>query len=105
MKLHRVVLDIATRLVHLYSPVYGEVTLHLPTISRIKDCLHHVVERRLEDMQVVREFPNVFTKDLLGMPPERAIEFKIELQLSMALITKAQYKMSPLELIELKVQL
>jgi hypothetical protein len=105
MKLHRVVLDIATRLVHLYSPVNGEVTLHLPTISRIKDCLHHVVKRRLEDMQVVREFPNVFTNDLLGMPPERAIEFKIELQLSMALITKAQYKMSPLELIELKVQL
>jgi hypothetical protein len=53
MKLHKVVLDVATRLVHLYSPVHGKVTLHLPTIARIKDCLHHVVERRLEDIQVV----------------------------------------------------
>jgi hypothetical protein len=79
MKLHKVVLDIATRLVHLYSPVHGKVTLHGPTIPRIKDCLHHVVERRLEDIQVVHEFPYVFPKDLLGMPPERDIEFNIKL--------------------------
>jgi hypothetical protein len=60
--------------------VYGKVTLHLPTISRIKASLHHVVEKRLEDIHVVREFPDVFPDDLPGMPPERAIEFKIELQ-------------------------
>jgi hypothetical protein len=47
MKLHKVVLDIAARLVHLYSPVYGEVTLPLPAISHIRECLHHMVERRL----------------------------------------------------------
>jgi hypothetical protein len=47
MKLHKVVLDIAARLVHLYSLVYGEVTLPLPTISHIRECLHHMVERRL----------------------------------------------------------
>jgi hypothetical protein len=105
MKLHRVVLDIAARLVHLYSPMYGEVTLHLLVISRIKDCLHHMVDRRLEDIQVVREFLDVFLEDLPGMPPERAIEFKIELQPSTAPIAKASYKMSPLKLIELKVQL
>jgi hypothetical protein len=80
MKLHKVVLDIAAKLVHLYSPVYGEVTLHLPVISRIRECLNHVVERRLQDIQVVQEFPYVFPKDLPGMPLERAIEFKIELQ-------------------------
>jgi hypothetical protein len=105
MKVHKVVLDIAVRLVHLYSPVYGEVALHLPTISCVRECLHHMVERRLEDIQVVWEFPDVFPEDLLGMPPERAIEFKIELQPSMAPIAKALYQMSPLELIELKVQL
>jgi hypothetical protein len=47
MKLHKVVLDIAARLVHLYSPVYGEVTLPLLVISHIRECLNHVVERRL----------------------------------------------------------
>jgi hypothetical protein len=101
MKLHKVVLDIATRLVDLYSTVYGEVTLHLPVISRIRECLHHVVERRLEDIQVVQEFPDVFPKDLSGMPPERAIE----LQPGTTPIATTPYKMSPLELIELKTQL
>jgi hypothetical protein len=69
MKLHKVVLDIAARLVHLYSPMHGKVTLHLPAAARIKDCLHHMVERRLEDIQVVWEFLDVFPEDLLGMPP------------------------------------
>jgi hypothetical protein len=105
MKLHRVVLDIATRLVHLYSLVYGVVALHLPVISHIREFLHHVVERRLADIQVVQEFPYVFPEDLPGMSPERAIEFNIELQPGMAPIAKAPYKMSPLELIELKTQL
>jgi hypothetical protein len=79
MKWHKVVLDISARLVHLNSPMYGKVTLHLHVISRIKASLHHVVERRLEDIHVVWEFPDVFPDDLWGMPPERAIEFKIEL--------------------------
>jgi hypothetical protein len=77
MKWHKVVLDISVRLVHLNSPMYEKVTLHLPPISRIKAFLHHVVERRLKDIHVVREFPDVFFDDLPGMPPERAIEFKI----------------------------
>jgi hypothetical protein len=51
---------------------------------------------------VVWEFLDVFPDDLLGIPLERAIEFKIELQPGMAPIAKAPYKMSPLELIELK---
>jgi hypothetical protein len=53
MKMHKAVLDISARLVHLNSPVYGKVTLHLPAISHIKASLHHVVERRLEDIHVV----------------------------------------------------
>jgi hypothetical protein len=48
---------------------------------------------------------NVFPNDLLGMPPERAIEFRIELQPSTAPIAKAPYQMTPIELAELKVQL
>jgi hypothetical protein len=59
MKLHKVVLDIAAILVHLYSPVHGKVTLYLLAIARIKTSLHHVVERRLEDIHVVQEFPDV----------------------------------------------
>jgi hypothetical protein len=105
MKLHGVVLDIASRLVHLAPPVYGKVILHLPTVSHIKASLHHMVELKLEDIHVIQEFLDVFPDDLPGMPPERAIKFKIELKPGTAPISKAQYKMSHVELKELKIQL
>jgi hypothetical protein len=96
---------IAARLVHLNSPAYGKVTLHLPAVAHIKAALHHVVERKLEDIQVVCDFLDVFPNDLPGMPPERAIEFKIELQPGTAPMSKAPYRMTPVELAELKIQL
>jgi hypothetical protein len=105
MKLHKVVLDIDGRLIHLDSPVYGKVILHLPVNSCIKASLHHMAELKLEDIHVNQEFSDVFPDDLPGMPPERAIEFKIELQPGTAPIVKAPYKMSPVELKELKIQL
>jgi hypothetical protein len=105
MKLHRAVLDIAGRLVRLDSPVYGKDILHLPAISRIKASLHYVAKLKLEDIHVIWEFLDVFPDDLRGMPPERAIELKIELQPGTALIAMAPYKISPMELKELKIQL
>jgi hypothetical protein len=105
MKRHGLVLDIAGRLVHLDSPMYGEVILHLPVVSHIKASLHHVVELKLKNIHVASEFPDVFPEDLPGMPPERAIEFKIELQPGTTPIAKAPYKMSPVEMKELKIQL
>jgi hypothetical protein len=91
MKMQKAILGIAARLVHLNSPVYGKVTLYLPMVARIKASLQHVVERKLEDIHVVREFLDGFPSDLPRMPPERAIEFKIELQPSTTLISKALY--------------
>jgi hypothetical protein len=85
--------------------MYGKVILHLLVIPRIKASLHHMTEQKIEDNHVVREFLDVFPDDLPGMPPERAIEFKIELQPGTAPIAKAPYKMSPVELNELKIQL
>jgi hypothetical protein len=79
MMMHKAILDISARLVHLNSPMYGKVTLHLPATSRVKATLHHVVEMKIEDIHVVREFSDMFFDDLLGNPPKRAIEFNIEL--------------------------
>jgi hypothetical protein len=98
-------LDIAARLVHMNSPMFGKVTLHLPSVARIKASLHHVVERRLEYIHVVREFPDVFPDELPGMAAKRAIEFKIELQLGTTPIAKTPYRMTPIELAELKILL
>jgi hypothetical protein len=89
MKMPKEVLDIAGRLVHLNSPVYGKVILQLHAVSRIKTSLHHVVELKLQDIHVAREFLDVIPDDLLGMPPEREIEFKIKLQPGTAPIAKS----------------
>jgi hypothetical protein len=105
MKMHRAVLGIASRLVHLDSPMYGKVILHLCMISHIKASLHHMVELKLEDIHIIREFLDMFPNDLPRMPLEGAIEFKIELQPGTALIAEAPYKMSHVKLKELKNQL
>jgi hypothetical protein len=85
--------------------VYGKANLHLPAVSRIKASLHHVVEQKLKDIHIIWEFLDVFPHNVPGMPPERVIEFKIELQPDTAPIAKAPYKMSPVEMKELKIQL
>jgi hypothetical protein len=54
---------------------------------------------------VVCEFADVFSDDSLGMPPDRDIEFIMELQLGTAPVSKRPYRMPPKELAELKIQL
>jgi hypothetical protein len=53
MKMHNAILYMAARLVHLNSPVYEKVTLHLLVIFHIKSSLHHVVEKKIEEIHVV----------------------------------------------------
>jgi hypothetical protein len=74
-------------------------------VSRIKAFLHHVVQLKLENIHIVRKFLDMFPDYLPGMRPKRAIEFKIELQPDTAPIAMAPYKMSPVEMKELKIQL
>ena len=54
---------------------------------------------------MVYEFPDVFLDELLGLPPDRDVEFKIELVLGTAPISRRPYRMPPNELAELKIQL
>jgi hypothetical protein len=53
----------------------------------------------------VSEFPDVFPEELPGMPPERKVEFAIELILGTAPIFKRAYRVSGPELVELKKQI
>ena len=62
-------------------------------------------ELKLEDIPVVKEFPEVFPDDLPGLPPDREIEFSIDLIPGTGAISKAPYRMAPAELKELKEQL
>ncbi|KAJ9168475.1 hypothetical protein P3X46_019993, partial [Hevea brasiliensis] len=72
--------------------------------------LAHVVDTRqakpnLCDIPTVRDFPDVFPEELPGLPPEREVEFAIEVMPSTAPISIAPYRMAPTELRELKTQL
>ncbi|KAL0556790.1 hypothetical protein IC582_005307 [Cucumis melo] len=58
-----------------------------------------------EDVPVVKEFLEVFSDDLSGLPPDREIEFTIELLPETTPISQAPYRMAPSELKELKMQL
>ena len=59
----------------------------------------------LADVRVVYKFPDVFPKELLGLPPDREIKFEIELLPETTPISKAPYRMALAELKELKQQL
>ncbi|GKV03839.1 hypothetical protein SLEP1_g16082 [Rubroshorea leprosula] len=63
------------------------------------------VTSRLEDIPVVHEFPDVFSEDLPGLPPDREVEFAIDLVPGTGPVSKAPYRTAPAELKELKVQL
>ena len=59
----------------------------------------------LEDMPVVKAYPDVFHEELESLPPEREIAFKIDVAPRVAPISKMPYRMAPAELKELKLQL
>nr|GEW98494.1 reverse transcriptase domain-containing protein [Tanacetum cinerariifolium] len=59
----------------------------------------------LETHPVVWDFSDVFSEELLGIPPEREVKFGIELVLGTQPISKAPYHMAPIKLKELKEQL
>ena len=56
----------------------------------------------IQDVQVVCDFPDVFPEELPGMPPDREVEFVIELVPGTAPISKRPYRMPREELAELK---
>jgi hypothetical protein len=67
--------------------------------------LNQVQGTSLDEIRVVQEYPKVFPKDLLGMPPDRDIEFIIELLPGTAPMSKRLYMMPVNELAELKKQI
>ncbi|XP_060972248.1 uncharacterized protein LOC133038182 [Cannabis sativa] len=98
-----------------------KLALRTPLISSLKasqlmkaGCLAFLVsivdraiERQLnvENVHIVCEFPEVFPEDLLGLPPDREVEFVIELTPVTNPISKVPYRMAPNELKELKIQI
>ncbi|GJZ24350.1 putative reverse transcriptase domain-containing protein [Tanacetum coccineum] len=62
-------------------------------------------KKRLEDVPIVRDFPDVFPEDLPGLPPTRQVEFQIDLIPGAAPVARAPYRLAPSEMKELSEQL
>ncbi|GKA60446.1 putative reverse transcriptase domain-containing protein [Tanacetum coccineum] len=62
-------------------------------------------EKRLEDVPVIRVFPEVFPDELPGLPPPRQVEFCIDLIPGAAPVERAPYRLAPSEMKELSKQL
>ncbi|GJT91842.1 putative reverse transcriptase domain-containing protein [Tanacetum coccineum] len=62
-------------------------------------------EKRLEDVQIVRDFPEVIPEDLLGLPPTRRVEFQIDSMPGAAPVARAPYRLAHSEMKELSEQL
>jgi hypothetical protein len=105
MTKHQVIMDIIARVLEFKSPAYGTLTLYLPVEQSTNSCNFSMVESKLEKMPVVHKYADGFPDDLPGMPPDRYIEFIIELQPDTSPISKRPYRMLPVELAELKKQL
>ena len=104
MTRHGVTLDIPSRAVEINSPIQGATILYLPFQECTNSCAFAMHESSLEEIPVVCEYVDIFLNDLPGMPPDREIEFIIELKPGTAPISKRPYRMPPKELAELKIQ-
>ncbi|GJY51586.1 putative reverse transcriptase domain-containing protein [Tanacetum coccineum] len=99
-----------------------EARLHIISYSKtqeymLKGCpvfLAHVTtkeiedkseKKRLEDVPIVRDFPEVFPEDLPGLPLTRQVEFQIDLIPGAAPVARAPYRLAPSEMKELSEQL
>nr|GEZ98046.1 putative reverse transcriptase domain-containing protein [Tanacetum cinerariifolium] len=61
--------------------------------------------KQLEDVPVVRDYPEVFPKDFPGLPPAQPVEFQTDLILGAAPVARAPYQLAPSEMKELSEQL
>nr|GEU88124.1 putative reverse transcriptase domain-containing protein [Tanacetum cinerariifolium] len=62
-------------------------------------------EKRLEDVPIVQDFPEVFPEDLPGIPPTCQVEFQIDLVPGAAPVAWVPYRLAPFEMKELSDQL
>ncbi|GKF13715.1 putative reverse transcriptase domain-containing protein, partial [Tanacetum coccineum] len=62
-------------------------------------------KKRLEDVPIVQDFPEVFPEDLSGLPLTRQVEFQIDLVPGAAPVTRAPYRLAPSKMKELLDQL
>ncbi|GJU03310.1 putative reverse transcriptase domain-containing protein [Tanacetum coccineum] len=70
-----------------------------------KDTEDKSKKKRLEEIPIIQDFPDVFPEDLSGLPPTQQVEFQIDLIPGAALVARAPYRLTPSKIKELSKQL
>jgi hypothetical protein len=104
---HKVLIDCTRKSIKLTTPDGKELEIVAEPLVTPKGVANRAEVNQLEANQgsrvpVVNAFPDVFPEDLPGMPPDRDIEFVIELKPGIAPIYKTPFRMATPELAELK---
>jgi hypothetical protein len=104
---HNVLIDCAKKSVKLTTSDGKELEFVAEPVVTAKGIVNHAKVNQLGASQgskvpVVNEFPDVFLEELPGMPPDRDIEFVIELKSGTTPIYKTLFRMTTPELAELK---
>ncbi|GKF24332.1 hypothetical protein Tco_0076654, partial [Tanacetum coccineum] len=81
--------------------VCDEKVVRIPYGNEVLIIRDRSEEKRLKDVPIVREFPEVFPKDVPGLPSARQVEFQIDLVPGAAPVTRAPYRLAPAEMQEL----
>jgi hypothetical protein len=107
---HNALIDCARKFVKLTTEEGKELEHEAKQLVTSKGATNHLQLNQLEvghdqDVQIVDQYLDVFSEELLGMPPDRDIEFVIELIPGIAPKYKRPYKMSAKHLAELKEQI
>jgi hypothetical protein len=101
-----VVIDVGGRIISLKEPVVdGTFQVVLPQRIDLASTTCAIQTTLLAKILVVCESPDVFLDELPGLPPDREVEFAIELILGTPPILRRPYRMPPNELTKLKKQL
>ncbi|KAK1666722.1 hypothetical protein QYE76_054881 [Lolium multiflorum] len=101
------VINCGDKTVSLRNSIGGQIVFQGDKYTQLEIGLelNSLKEVKIEDIPVVNEFQDVFPKELPGMPPDREIEFTIDLIPGTSPIAQPPYKMGPKELVELKAQI
>jgi hypothetical protein len=104
---HKGMINYAKKVVRLTTSSGKEMEYVAEKLVIDKAASNRVVLNQLDaastmDVRTISEFPNVFPQELSGMPPDREIEFMIELVPRTAPIFKRLYRMAANQLAELK---
>jgi hypothetical protein len=99
------VIQCAKRPILLTSPAGERFEFAADPVPSTASAVNQLDGTDLEDIRVVCDYPDVFPEELPGMPPDRDVEFVIDLLPGIAPISKRPYRMSSDQLQELKAQI